>query len=120
LKKRIFFILRSLLIIIALLFIVFGILGVRDHLWHLLIIGMITLFVTIFSFKNSIWRKVRIGLISILVLYALIDISLIIASSIVAQTNFTNDNEVTVVHFRDGCGRRPTWKFVETSSRYGS
>src|SRR5690625_3936022 len=97
LKKIFYLVLRSLLIIGACLFILFGILGIRDHLWHLLIIGILTLFVIIFSFKNTIWRNIRIALISLLVLYALIDVSLIIAGFVVAQTNYTNDEEVTVV-----------------------
>jgi len=98
---------RILLSIVALLFIVFGIIGIRDHLWHLLVIGILILFVTIFwnFFKSpyipgetsSLWKKIRTILVGILLIYALVDLGLIVLGVIAAQSDLSPDKEMTMV-----------------------
>lgn len=98
---------KILLIIIALLFIVFGILGFRDHLWHLLVIGIMLLFVTLFwnMFKSSStkgevsnwWKKTRIIIVGILIIYTIIDFCLIITGMIVARSDLNYIEEKTMI-----------------------
>ncbi|WP_407269419.1 YdcF family protein [Radiobacillus sp. PE A8.2] len=106
-KKISLVVLRVVLSVVALLFIVFGILGIRDHLWHLLIVGVITLFITIFwnVFKSRsdktgispLWKKCRSLIVGILIAYALIDVGLITAGVVAAQSDFSEDENLTVV-----------------------
>lgn len=106
-KKILFSTIRILIAILSLLFIVFGILGFRDHLWHLLVFGVIILFLTIFwnVFKSSSnqavvsprWKKIRNSATGILIVIAVFDVGLMISGLAAAQSDLSSKEEFTVV-----------------------
>lgn len=105
-KKILSILIRIVLILIALLFITFGIIGIRDYLWHLLVLGIILLFVTLFwnffkrntEKKNSrSWKFIRTFLVGILMMYIVIDGGMIIYGVIAAQSDLSYDEEVTML-----------------------
>lgn len=91
---------RILFIGISLLLILFGILGIRDHLWHLLVIGILVLGVSIFwnvFASSSIGKIVRSVLVGFLLILALIDLGLIIAGAIISQSDISTDKKMTML-----------------------
>ena len=106
-RRTVGIVVRILLGIMAVLFIVFGILGIRDHLWHLLVAGILILFLSIFwnFFKSPskdgtvspLWKKIRMAAVGILFIFALLDVALMIIGFKVAQPDASSDNKVTMV-----------------------
>ena len=101
-KKLICIGLRTVNSFIALLCIAFGILGIKDHLWHLLVIGSILLILSVFwsQFTRSSYplgKIVRFVLVSIILLYATLDLGLILAGARAARFNPSSNTLKTML-----------------------
>ena len=92
--------LRILLGIVSVLFMVFGILGIRDHLWHLLALGIMLFIVSVFwnHFKGVyLWEMLRMTVVGVLLIFAIFDFGLFIAGISVAWFHGPVEKEMTMV-----------------------